>query len=889
MNMRSPFLALVLASISVGCSSQTPVGDATSEYLAPGRIDKRKALPPAIAQRALRAARAGGTNTPLPFAAPNPVLTYYGGPLLESVEVYALFWGSKVDPMSVAGLPGFYQNISADVPYMQMLAEYGTPNAPYTVGHGTFKGSYVDANAPVGTPISPGSMVNTIGDQDVQAEISRLIDTGALPPNDGRNIYMVYFDQYTLVGGGTCTSFCAYHSSFTRNSANAYYAIMPDLGHNGCEQGCGSNTVLNNLYSTSSHELVEAMTDAAVGAAQSLGYPLAWYDNANGEIGDICTDWDGMANGYVVQSQWSNQSNGCRDHTETTKAGVTLNPADVPVAPGAVATITVTVDAGSTAPGPYTLELKGLGATTWPRTFTPPTIAAAGGTSTLKITVPATTGFSGPAGYSFPFHVGATDANGVHHYTAANLNVIQGAPTITTATPNTGSTIGGDTIALVGTNFAIDAQVFMCPGAGCTPANRVAATGVAQTDDKNLSFNTPAFAAGAALIQLVNPSDPTHPVTKAFTYAVAAMTAPTITTVTPASGPVAGGTIVEIQGTNFASGAPSKVFFGAKQVPAGSIQFNSSTDLIVFGNPSAAAPGAVAIKIVNPDNQQVTKANAFTYTAKNAPATALSINVNSGPTTGGTYVTIFGNNEMSGASVEFGGVPAQVMTVNPGNFIGVLSPAHAAGPVNVVVINPNAPPSTDTLTFTYNASSAPTITSVNPTFGPTAGGTVVTVSGTNFSQPAVTIGGQNVLVANSSTATSLSFSTPAHAAGSVPLVVTNGDNQTASTTFLYSDTPPPDMAIGADMAVPPDMSVPRDLSTVADLTTAAPDDLSGSGGGGGGGGSGGAGGSGGGGGSGGHGGCSMSGPATSSSSLFALAFVALAVGLRRRRRASDLQ
>jgi hypothetical protein len=67
---------------------------------------------------------------------------------------------------------------------------------------------------------------------------------------------------------------------------------------------------------------------------------------------------------------------------------------------------------------------------------------------------------------------------------------------------------------------------------------------------------------------------------------------------------------------------------------------------------------------------------------------------------------------------------------------------------------------------------APTITGVSPNTGPTAGGTAVTVTGTNFFAPmTVTFGGvaaTNVVVVNGTT---LTATTPAHAAGSVDVVV----------------------------------------------------------------------------------------------------------------------
>ena len=72
----------------------------------------------------------------------------------------------------------------------------------------------------------------------------------------------------------------------------------------------------------------------------------------------------------------------------------------------------------------------------------------------------------------------------------------------------------------------------------------------------------------------------------------------------------------------------------------------------------------------------------------------------------------------------------------------------------------------------YAGCSTPVITGVSPNTGSTAGGTPVTISGTNFFNPStVTFGGvaaTNVVVVSSTTITA---TTPAHAAGPVNVVV----------------------------------------------------------------------------------------------------------------------
>ncbi|HEX3354992.1 MAG TPA: galactose oxidase-like domain-containing protein, partial [Terriglobales bacterium] len=82
---------------------------------------------------------------------------------------------------------------------------------------------------------------------------------------------------------------------------------------------------------------------------------------------------------------------------------------------------------------------------------------------------------------------------------------------------------------------------------------------------------------------------------------------------------------------------------------------------------------------------------------------------------------------------------------------------------------------------------APTVTSISPTSGTTAGGTPVTVSGTGFLAGAsLSLGGtaaSNVVVSNSTTITA---TTPAHAAGAVTVTVTNTDSQSGSLNNGYT-------------------------------------------------------------------------------------------------------
>lgn len=84
----------------------------------------------------------------------------------------------------------------------------------------------------------------------------------------------------------------------------------------------------------------------------------------------------------------------------------------------------------------------------------------------------------------------------------------------------------------------------------------------------------------------------------------------------------------------------------------------------------------------------------------------------------------------------------------------------------------------------------PVVTSVSPSWGPTAGGTTVTVTGANFrAGDSVVIGGTSVAASNV-TSTSLDFVTPSHANGPVDVTVDDSaaaQSGTLAAGFSYCD------------------------------------------------------------------------------------------------------
>jgi hypothetical protein len=249
-----------------------------------------------------------------PATPPGPHLNYYGGPLVSQIDLVLVYWGPNVSGVVTGGIPGFYNTILPSS-YIGNLNEYnvklqsivpGAMRGPFTIN-------------PSKCAVGPCQLDDT----DIQAEIQAQVKGNNLPSPtvsfasfNQNTMYMVYFPPkvvITLGGAKSCQVFCAYHGTFAASFGTELYGVMPDFGAgSGCDRGCGAGTEFQNITSTSSHEFAETITDADVGFANVIAYPLAWYDPVNGEIGDICNQQHKVVLGYTVQKLWSNMNNACQ-------------------------------------------------------------------------------------------------------------------------------------------------------------------------------------------------------------------------------------------------------------------------------------------------------------------------------------------------------------------------------------------------------------------------------------------------------------------------------------------------------------------------------------------------------------------------------------------------
>ena len=350
-------------------------------------------------------------------------------------------------------------------------------------------------------------------------------------------------------------------------------------------------------------------------------------------------------------------------------------------------------------------------------------------------------------------------------------------PILTALTPDLGPAAGGTEVTLAGTGFQSGATVLFGDGA---------ASIVTVSSATSAGASTPQGSAGPVEVVFTNPDGQSSTLFAGYTYAVP----PSITSVSPESGSAAGGTAITVTGTDFE--ADALVTIGVA----------SATDVVVSATSitavtQAGSPGAAEVVVINPDGLNAALPGGFIYVT--APTVA-AVAPDAGPAAGGTEVEITGTGFQTGATVTFNGIPALSpapvagarVIVNSATSITATTPSGTAGAADVVVTNPDTQTATLVGGFTYVRPSG--VMSVSPTSGSTAGGTVVTITGTDYvSGATVTVGGAAATNVVFGSATSITATTPSGMAGAVDVVVTNPDTQADTLASGYSYVLTPDL------------------------------------------------------------------------------------------------
>jgi hypothetical protein len=213
----------------------------------------------------------------------------------------------------------------------------------------------------------------------------------------------------------------------------------------------------------------------------------------------------------------------------------------------------------------------------------------------------------------------------------------------------------------------------------------------------------------------------------------------------------------------------------------------------ISGTPSSAGSWTFTVQVKDSAATPQTATGTFTITIA-APAPAqLVISTTSLPqgTAGQSYSASL---QASGGtpgytwSVTSGSLPAGLSLASSGAISSTPSSAGSwTFTVQVKDSAASAQTATASFTLTIAPAAAPTISGVSPNAGPTSGGTLVTISGSNFQAGAsVSFGGAaspNVLVSG---ATQIQATTPPLAAGTVSVSVKNPDGQAGTLASAFT-------------------------------------------------------------------------------------------------------
>jgi large repetitive protein len=327
-------------------------------------------------------------------------------------------------------------------------------------------------------------------------------------------------------------------------------------------------------------------------------------------------------------------------------------------------------------------------------------------------------------------------------------------PVLTGISPANGPSAGGTRLTLTGTNFGLSPSVSI---------GGRAASLAAPATHTSLEVDLPA-GEGTNQPVLVTVDGRSSGALE-FDY-----DPPVIQNVVASSFPTAGGSTVTLTGLNFGLDPSVKVNGIDATIVAGSASHESvsfllpagqGTDISVVLRAAGSNSAPVLISYDAPIIQQFSAASA--------------------PTAGGITITIHGLNFGTSRIAQVGG---NTISLQPASthtqLVGLLPAGQGTNlPLRVIVGGRIS----NSLSFSYDA---PLLTSVSPATGATAGGSLITLTGSNFGvSPMVFIGTQTAPLAQPSSHNTLVVTSPAGAGAGLPVKVLVVDRFSNIGSFSY--------------------------------------------------------------------------------------------------------
>ena len=673
-------------------------------------------------------------------------INYHGGPVMTgATNIYYIWYGDWTALSASQQMIRDFGNAIGGSDYFNINTTYSDASngRPSNVVN-LYKTEYIDT----------GSLGTKLTDANVLAVVNKALTSLPLDPN---GVYFILTDPTVTETSGFCTSYCGWHNVSTISGIPIKYSFVGNPKTQ-CPTACAPQTVSPNgdpaadgMVSVMAHELEETVSDPQLNA---------WYDTTGMENGDKCAWNFGLT--YTVNGAKANMKMGSRDfYIQQNWVNTPPSGACVLGYNSTLPTVTSVSPSVGSAAGSVNITMTGTN-------FTGATAVSLGGTPVKSFAITNATTLTAvtPAHAAGPVTIAVTTPAG-SVTSSTNLFTYSDPATIAAVSPSTGTTAGGTTIAITGTNFTGTTAVSL----GGTPVKSFTITSATTIT----AVTAAAATAGPVTIAVTTPSGTVTSSTNLFTYSVPP---PTITAVSPKVGATAGGTTLTLTGTNL-TGATAVSVGGT---PVTSFAITNATTLTAVTPAHAAGP--VTIAVTTPAGSVTSSTNLFTYSD---PATIAAVSPSTGTTAGGTTIAITGTNFTGTTAVSLGGTPVKSFTITSATTITAVTAAAAtAGPVTIAVTTPSGTVTSSTNLFTYSVP-PPTITSVSPNTGTTAGGTAIALTGTNFTgATAVSVGGGPVTSLKVISATSITAVTPAHILGAVPIAITVGGVTTTSPQNIYT-------------------------------------------------------------------------------------------------------
>jgi len=279
--------------------------------------------------------------------------------------------------------------------------------------------------------------------------------------------------------------------------------------------------------------------------------------------------------------------------------------------------------------------------------------------------------------------------------------------------PAVASTRGGSRVRVVGSGLSRDVELLVGGGR---------AWDAVAEDDGNLWVNLPPNPPGFSDLWVF--ADGEQAVLR---RAVEYVAPPRVDEVSPAHGPVAGGTEVELRG--LALGPGVELALGGEAVPAEDVTVAPGGEWLRFVTPVANAPGPADL-LLRTGAGETLLTSAFAYVGPGEVPRLWALRPDRGPLAGGGDVLLIGEGLAPSGSVRFGATEVACEPGTSNERICVVPPAGEPGPVTVVI--KQDPDALFELPAAYTYLAPFEVARVRPNQAPEAGGVAVEIMGEGF-------------------------------------------------------------------------------------------------------------------------------------------------------------